>query len=249
MIDPISIALMAVSVGSQIAKGISKRRAVRRMNNQANQLYDQGNQMVTDAMAKRTDYTVPQELFKSQLLAQNMYNDNSVQAALQAQANQSAGNLVSQFNRTAGTQSDAAAGALAAEQMRAQGMNQAAIAGAQNRKNSLSAIMSANQQIAAARETAYQYNVMTPFALNFQRGINLANQGLVGRLEGIKQRATAAGDTWGGIGALAGSIGAAQGTGTGFDLSGLFDKPMSSTLSQSTISNGSEFFDAGLPIT
>lgn len=223
--DPISIALMAVNVGSQIGKGIAKRRAIRKMGNQADQLYNQGNQMVTDAFANRTDYTVPEELFKSQNLAMNMFNDaGGIQGALQSQANQSAANVASQIKRSADTSSAAATGALAAEQMRAAGYNQAALAGAQQKQNSLSAIMSANQQIAEARNQAYQYNVLTPFALNFQRGVNLANQGIAGRLEMVKQRAAAAGDMWGGIGALAGSIGAAQGSGTGFDLSGLFGK-------------------------
>ena len=235
--DPISIALMAVNVGSQIGKGIAKRRAIRKMGNQADQLYNQGNQMVTDAFANRTDYTVPEELFKSQNLAMNMFNDaGGIQGALQAQANQSAGNVASQIKRSADTSSAAATGALAAEQMRAAGYNQAALAGAQQKQNSLSAIMSANQQIAEARNQAYQYNVFTPFALNFQRGVNLANQGLAGRLEAIKMRAGAAGDTWGGIGSLAQSFGAAQGSGTGFDLSGLFskDNPLAGVVSKYT---------------
>ena len=92
----------------------------------------------------------------------------------------------------------------------------------QQKQNALSAVMSANEQIANATQQAYQYNVMTPFALNFQRGVNLSNQGLAGRIEGIKMRADAAGDIWNGISSAASSIGMASGTGTGFDLSGLF---------------------------
>lgn len=200
--DPITIGLL-VAGGSQLVKGVGNMIAAGKQKKLARGLSKQGQGLVDKAWSERKDYQIPEYLKQNQALSMNQMYDRSVQDAMQRQADLSAGNVSSQIARSASTSGQAAAGALAAEQMRMQGYNQAALSGAQQRNMGLQATMSANQALAGAENMAYQYNTMLPFTLNYERGMDLQNQGIQGRVAADQMRAAAFADMMNGISSAA----------------------------------------------
>lgn len=214
------VAAALIAGGAQVVKGVGNMIAARRQKNFAGQLSQRGTDIANKAWSERKDYQIPEYLKQNQTLAMNQMYDRSAQEAMQRNADLAAGNVASQISRSASTSGQAAAGALAAEQMRMQGYNQAALSGIQQRNIGLQAAMNANNSLASAENMAYQYNTMLPFTLNYERGINLENQGIQGRVVADQQRAAAFADMMNGLSSAAMTYGinAPDGAGAGASL-------------------------------
>lgn len=214
----IPLILAGASLAAQAAKGIAKNRAAKRQRRLADSLSTQGTNMVSDANANLDPFKVSQSLYDNKSLADNLLNSNQAGDAMKANADIAAGNAASQIKRSATTSAQAATGALAAEQMRLQGYNEADLADANNKGRFAGLAMSANEAIAGAENTAYQYNEFMPFSLKYERGVNLQNQGLQGQISSDNMRTEAFGDMMNGFSDIAMSVAGAYGSGTPFDI-------------------------------
>jgi hypothetical protein len=202
MANPLLIAAL-IAGGVQVAKGVNSMFAASKQKKFAQGLSRRGTKLADKAWSERKDYEIPSAFKENVAMAKNAMYDTTIQDAMQRSASLSAGNVASQIARSASTSGQAAAGALAASQLEMQGRNQAALAGAQQRAAGLSAVMNANQALGGAQNLAYQYNTMLPFTLNYERGINLENQGIQGRVIADQRRAMAFADMMNGISSAA----------------------------------------------
>jgi hypothetical protein len=220
----VPIIMGAVAAGAAIAKGIKKRRAAKRRARQAAKLEAEGKAEEANAWKNRTDFETPQELVTAKNTALNQFNSNATEENMQANADLGAGNVLSQVKRSASTSGQAMAGALAAEQMRQGGYRDAAVVGAQERSAELGQVMSAYDAIAASKERGYQYNVLMPFGLKYERAIGKQNAGLQGKITADNMKVEAFGDMMNALSSTASTIGNAYGSGSGFDMKGMFNK-------------------------
>lgn len=216
----VPLIMAGVGLAAQGVKAIAKARAAKRQGKLASSLLKNGENKMGQAMDNLDKYSVSQSLIDNKSVAANFANDNSVEAAMKANADSGAGNLAGQINRSAVTSSQAATGALAAEQMRLSGYNQAAEVGGQRKQAGAQLMMSANDAIAGAEDKAYQYNEVMPFSLNYRDGVEQRNQGLAGKIAADNMKTEAFGDMMNAASSTAMAIGGAWGSGTGFDMKG-----------------------------
>jgi hypothetical protein len=214
----VPLIMAGIALGSAVAKGVAKRRAAKKLKDQASDMQAKGEGMVKSAFDNLDQYKVSQSLYDNKAIAANVANDNSAAMAIKANAEMGAANMAGQIERSSVTSGQAAAGLVAAEQMRAAGVNQGVLAGAQQKLTGAQMGMSANAAINQAQDKAYQYNELMPFNFNSERGIQLENQGIQGKITADNMRTEAFGDMMNGLGSAAMTVGAAYGTGTGFDL-------------------------------
>lgn len=191
------LALTAISVGAQAAKGIAKNNLAKRRMRMAKSGLADAKALERQAWSERKDFD-PTNLYASmdrnRSMLMNQMNTNAAGQAMTNRSDARLSNLASQLNRTASTTGQAQAGLLAGlktEQDAAMEANQAGIA---DRSRNMQLLMGIDQQQAGLENLAYKYNVETPFNLRYGQAQGDREAFLNMQLGAENMRAAAFGD-------------------------------------------------------
>jgi len=160
---------------------------------------------VDKQIAERKDYQISPELMKAYNISLNNANGQSqVETSLDNVANRTLGQQLSNNSRYATSGSEAQLGATGAVQNYNQNLDQAAIAGSQQKQQNLQSLYGLSGEMANQEQTQYGYNQQYPieqrlaFAsalmgnqANQQIATNTANTNLIGSLGGAALNAYA----------------------------------------------------------
>lgn len=194
------LVLAAVSLGSQVAKGIGKRRLAKKREKMANSMLNEGRATEAAAWKNRTNFALSDKLSESlnnqeALLSNQITGESPAAQAMRDQANLSLSASLPQFKRMSSTTNQAMSGVLAAEKMRQNMFAQASIQGQQDRTQAMGMLSDLSAQRANLENLQYKYNVVDPFNIRYARSIELQNQGLAGKISSQNMKLAGFGDT------------------------------------------------------
>lgn len=152
----------------------------------ARKLRKEGERLMKEAQAKRTDYQIPDEIRNQYSLAHSeAFGKPAVQQAMEnaADAEQSAN--LGAVSRYATSGADALAAAAGVNQQSRQGYNEAAIAGAQQRQQNMGNLYQAGNLLADYKSMAWDLNVNIPYLQRMQWAQDLIGAGYQGQNSGI----------------------------------------------------------------
>lgn len=202
------LVLAAVSVGSQVAKGIAKTRAANKRARMAKSMLSEGKAREADAWSNRKDFALSDKLSQSlnnqeAMLSNQLTGESQASQAMRDQANLSMSAALPQFKRVSSTTNQALSGVLAAEKMRQNMFAQAAIQGQQDKTQAMSMLSNVSAQRANLENLQYKYNTVDPFNLRYARSIDFQNQGIAGKISADNMKLSAFGDYMNAVGSAA----------------------------------------------
>lgn len=205
------LVLAAVSLGSQVAKGIGKRKLAKKREGMAKSMLNEGRATEAAAWQNRKDFALSDRLNESlnnqeALLSNQITGESPAAQAMRDQANLSLSASLPQFKRVSSTTNQALSGVLAAEKMRQNMFAQAAIKGQEDRTQAMGMLSGLSAQRANLENLQYKYNVIDPFNIRYARSIEFQNQGLAGKIASENMKLAGFGDTMNALSSASSSI-------------------------------------------
>ncbi len=204
-------AMKAIAAGvSAITAIAGSAVAIRNANKKgkiAKRTLQEGNELEQKAWSDRKDYAVSPEVRAQYDRSLNSLSAKSrIQSSMETQADTGVANIISATNKNATSQSAGLAGALAAEQQRQAGYQNAAVAGAQDNQNKMSQLAHATGMLNDSEDQAYNLNVQQKFDLNYGKSQDMIATGYQGKIDAMDQKAKAWADGFSAVSKAAGSL-------------------------------------------
>jgi hypothetical protein len=150
----------------------------------ARKLLKKGEKLEKEAWAKRTDYKIPTEITGNVGLAESeAFGKPAIQKAMEESADIEMGRNLSTVRRYATSSADALALATGATQQARDGMNEAAVAGAQQRSDNMQHLYEAKNTLADYKTLQWDMNVNVPFLQRMQWAMDLQGAGYQGKID------------------------------------------------------------------
>lgn len=180
-----------------IFSGLFNQHASIKNRKETERIKKRGENEMKRAWSERTDFEIPKEVQENiQTAKNNAYGKPAIQSYMEEAANQGLSNNLTAVKRYATSSADALAAAAGANNQAAQGMNNAAMAGAEQSSRNMDRVYEANNQMADYKTMAWDMNVNVPFLQRLQWAQGLVGAGYQGRLDANNQYAQGGGETF-----------------------------------------------------